>query len=332
MSKELIDSLDMIATEKATKILPENIKKDISILGVIGNLEAVNNQDKEITENGTYTADEGYTGLGAVTVNVPTSEDLQEQLNAQDAIIEELQTELENKARIGYNTKAEFGVLESNWNGQYQRYLTEIDADVAQQIADDCANYTNTSRENHMFKDCSSLKSVPLFDTSNMDTFNGMFLWCGELLEIPLFDTSNVTYMPAAFKGCSKLTEVPLFNTSKVINMNETFRLCESLTSIPLLDTSSVTIMSNIFYGCTNLINIPIFNTSNVKNMKYMVKDCPSLSDESLNNILMMCVNATNYTYTKTLADIGLTSEQATKCTTLSNYEAFTTAGWTTGY
>ena len=34
----------------------------------------------------------------------------------------------------------------------------------------------------------------------------------------------------------------------------------------------------------------------------------------------------------KTLKDIGLTSEQADKCKTLSNYSAFTSAGWTTGY
>ena len=31
----------------------------------------INNQDKTITENGTYTADAGYTGLGTVEVNVP---------------------------------------------------------------------------------------------------------------------------------------------------------------------------------------------------------------------------------------------------------------------
>ena len=30
----------------------------------------INNQDKTITENGTYTADEGFTGLGTVTVDV----------------------------------------------------------------------------------------------------------------------------------------------------------------------------------------------------------------------------------------------------------------------
>lgn len=57
-----------------SNISPENIKKNINILGVTGTLEEgeqINNQDKEITTNGTYTADEGYTGLGTVTVNVP---------------------------------------------------------------------------------------------------------------------------------------------------------------------------------------------------------------------------------------------------------------------
>ena len=45
-----------------------------------------------------------------------------------------------------------------------------------------------------------------------------------------------------------------------------------------------------------------------------------------------MCVNATSYSGTKTLAYIGLKEEQATKCATLSNYQAFLDAGWTTGY
>ena len=36
-----------------------------------GGGEPIKNQDKTITTNGSYTADEGYTGLGTVTVNVP---------------------------------------------------------------------------------------------------------------------------------------------------------------------------------------------------------------------------------------------------------------------
>lgn len=44
-----------------------------SYVNVINDMEPAINQDKVITENGTYEADEGYTGLGTVTVNVPTS-------------------------------------------------------------------------------------------------------------------------------------------------------------------------------------------------------------------------------------------------------------------
>lgn len=45
---------------------------------VYGSGEEINNQDKTVTENGQYTADEGYTGLGTVTVNVPSEGDVVE--------------------------------------------------------------------------------------------------------------------------------------------------------------------------------------------------------------------------------------------------------------
>lgn len=38
-----------------------------------GGGSTINNQDKTVTSNGSYTADSGYTGLGTVTVNVPTT-------------------------------------------------------------------------------------------------------------------------------------------------------------------------------------------------------------------------------------------------------------------
>ena len=39
MATELEDNIRLILTEKDEKILPENIKKDVSILGVTGNYE-----------------------------------------------------------------------------------------------------------------------------------------------------------------------------------------------------------------------------------------------------------------------------------------------------
>lgn len=100
----------------------------------------------------------------------------------------------------------------------------------------------------------------------------------------------------------------------------------------PLLDTSNVTNMYNMFAGCSSLTLIPLLNTSNATSMNGMFSNCTSLSNESLNNILAMCTNATSYTGTKTLKYIGINATQATTCQSLSNYSAFTSAGWTTGY
>jgi len=90
--------------------------------------------------------------------------------------------------------------------------------------------------------------------------------------------------------------------------------------------------MSNIFKNCTSLVDVPVFDTSALINMTNMFSSCPNLSNNSLNNILTMCINAAKITSNKTLKYIGLTEEQANICKTLSNYSAFIAAGWTTGY
>ena len=136
----------------------------------------------------------------------------------------------------------------------------------------------------------------------------------------------NIYFIPVKNDG------TVLLDTSSVTNMSIMFGDCTNLKTIPLLDTSNVTNMNSMFGDCTNLKTIPLLDTSNVTNMRYMFQGCTSLSDESLNNILAMCKNAVKITSNKTLKNISLTSEQATKCTTLSNYSAFTAAGWTIGY
>ena len=184
----------------------------------------------------------------------------------------------------------------------------------------------------YMFLSCSNLVSIPQLDTSSVTTTQGMFGGCSSLTTIPLLDTSKVTNMENMFGSCSNLTTIPLLDTSKVTNMSHMFHSCSSLTTMPQLDTSSVTTTQRMFEYCPNLTTIPQLNTSSVTDMYNMFYECPNLSDESLNNILFMCTNAVNATYRKTLAYVGLTEEQAQKCTTLSNYQAFTEAGWTTGY
>lgn len=152
------------------------------------------------------------------------------------------------------------------------------------------------------------------------------------IVNIPALDTSNIRNMNSTFHSCSALTEVPLLNTSNVTTMNSTFYGCSLLTSIPLFITSNVTSMSNIFKNCTSLVDVPVFDTSALINMTNMFSSCPNLSNNSLNNILTMCINASSFNGVKTLKTLGLTSAQATTCQSLENYQDFIDAGWTTGY
>ena len=193
----------------------------------------------------------------------------------------------------------------------------------------DTSSVTNMSA---MFAGCKSLTAIPLLDTSSVTNMSSIFERCTSLTTIPLLNTSKVTRLYAVFNGCSSLTAVPQLDTSNVTSMANTFAGCTSLTTIPLLDTSKVTDMTGMFNGCTNLTTIPLLDTSKVGYMAWTFQNCSSLSDESLNTILAMCANATSHAGTKTLKYLSLTSAQANKCKSLSNYSAFIAAGWTTGY
>lgn len=138
--------------------------------------------------------------------------------------------------------------------------------------------------------------------------------------------------MTNMFSWCTKLKEIPLLNTSNAQKFEGFLSSASSIEEIPPIDTGSATTMTNMFSRCTKLTTVPILNTSKVTNMTNMFRNCSALSDESLNNILVMCTNATSYTGTKTLKEIGLSSSQATTCTGLSNWAAAEAAGWTTGY
>lgn len=163
----------------------------------------------------------------------------------------------------------------------------------------------NTISDNIRFIPVNS-QGEALLDVSELADVQALFANKIYLKDIPC-KFGNVAYMSSMCNGCSNLITFPYVNATNSQHANY---LCEN---------------------CTNLKNVPVMDFANTKTWPNAFIGCPNLSDESLNNILAICISATK-SETKTLKYIGLTSAQATKCTTLSNYSTFTAAGWTTGY
>lgn len=169
---------------------------------------------------------------------------------------------------------------------------------------------------------------------SSITSMNNKYLSDIKLQVFPLVDTSNVTTMQSAFNG-SNLGAIPLLNTSNVTNMSSTFRACRLFADLPQLNTSKVETFQYCFAQCESLVDVPVLDTSSVTGYGFQLVfgSCPNLSNDSLNNILLMCINTRNvYGNYRKLSEVGLTSAQATICQGLSNYQAFLDAGWTTGY
>ena len=170
--------------------------------------------------------------------------------------------------------------------------------------------------------------------TSMSSKYNGN----REIMIMPLVDTSNVTNMTSCFYSAHSFSIMPSLNTSNVTNMQQTFRECRALQVVPLLDTRKVTTMQNMFANCYSLTTVPLFDTSSINSstsFSGMFNNCIKLTDESLDNILQMCVNATGYPGTKTLYAMGFINQSVfpvSRIEALPHYQDFIDAGWTIGY
>jgi hypothetical protein len=160
-----------------------------------------------------------------------------------------------------------------------------------------------------MFKGCTNLKQVSLTTSIKLLTIDNMFSESG--IEV-----------------------APYFITSKATSVTNMFYKCKSLKEVPAYQFNSATVLTNVFNYCTKLETVPVLGVANAVSMQNMFQYCNKLTDESLNNIMQMCINATKVTNAsyKKLSYLGLTTTQATRCKSLSNYQAFLDAGWVTGY
>ena len=214
-------------------------------------------------------------------------------------------------------------VAESVYNGSFYG-KNGIEDGVLQQTS----SLSSDQLKQHIkiFNDFKSLES----DIVSMDN---MFIGDTSLTHVPKLKTPKCTTFLNTFRNCSNLVCVDEIDTSGAGMIGYTFAGCSKLTFVPPINSSNATCIYYLFDGCTLLKDIPLLDTSKVTDMRGTFSGCSSFTDEDLNKVLLMCANsAVTDTSWKTLNNVGLTSEQANKCKALSNYSAFTAAGWTTGY
>lgn len=186
------------------------------------------------------------------------------------------------------------------------------------------------SMKNRYYSD-KKLLMFPLINTENVTNMENCFNSSG-IREVPLINTSNVTNIVGCFSSCWYLQSIAALDFQSANDGSDVFYNCQRLETLPLFNTSNIKKFTRMFQSCSSLKNVPVLNTMNATTFQNTFQNCSSLTNESLNNIMKMCINAENVTTNKTLQYMGLTSAQATTCQSLSNYDDFVAAGWTTGY
>ena len=195
----------------------------------------------------------------------------------------------------------------------------------------------NVTATNNMFQDCTSLQTVPLFNTAAVTTMSSMFNGCRSLKTIPLFSTSSVNNMSFMFSSCSSLQTVPLFNTAAVTTMSSMFSGCTSLQTVPLFNTAAVTTMSSMFSSCPSLQTVPLFNTAAVTVISSMFSSCSSLQTVPLFNTAAVTTMSSMFSSCSSLQTVPLFNTAAVinmnsmfgACTSLQTVPLFNTAAVT---
>lgn len=292
-----------------------------------GGQPSLQNKSVTITENGTQnvTADTGYDGLNnvSITTNVAGGGGLDWSAIGYSGTPQVITN--------GYNYSKN---IYDNWNNT-QTSLRMKFADDIDLIYMPLVDTSNATRADGMFLRCSSLQYCPALDLSNChETFSDMFSSCLSLREVGLLDISNATSVGSMFNNCQVLKTIPLLNISNATRTDGMFNQCVNLISIPQLNISNATRTDSMFYGCLKLETVPELHPTKAVNMNNMFYNCKKLTDDSLNNILKTCTNATTYAGTKTLVYMGFNASNypASRIQALPYYQDFLNAGWTIGY
>ena len=266
--------------------------------------EGVNEQKSKlesisITENGTYTKEDGY---NHIEVNVPDlngsyNEGKTDGVNEQKGKLTQIRI-TENGTYTKEDGYSEVVVDVPDLNGSYEQGKTDGVNEQKGKLESinitDNGTYTKEDGYNHIevnvipkinVKEAgikfsnSTFTEVPEWaDFNGVTDMESMFYLCRNLQTIPLIDTSNAYTMNSMFATCDHLKTISLIDTSNVDDMRNMFKQCSDLQTIPPLNTSNVTAMSYMFWSCYSLQAIPSLDTSKAIDMDNMFDSCTNLT------------------------------------------------------
>ena len=120
----------------------------------------------------------------------------------------------------------------------------------------------NVNDLSFLFKDCRALRSANNFlsiRTTKVTNMTGMFKGCSALREVPLFDTSNVTNMNYMFQDCSALVFIPNYRIDHMLSNVNMLQGCSMLENTDYSNNSynphnnKISVMDAYFTGLKSI-------------------------------------------------------------------------------
>ena len=306
IKKETLEDVGNIIREKTGSVrLIDPINFASEIKRIPSDVDELLLQDKTITENGEYAADDGYYGFNTITVDIDTN-------NAEDdgsSIIDRTIVEYKNNniEAIGEYTFYDCDKLENI-------ECTNVSF-INRYAFNNCTSLTNVNFPNlatieyYSFYNC-GLKDVYLPKLTNDNITNGyQFGYCKSLksVNLPLVKKTNNNM----FYYCTSLESVSL---PKVEYLDaSTFMSCSSLKNINLQHVNTIN-GSNVFYGCSSLEELELPMLSAIPQGYYLFYNMKNLKRLSLPSV----ISISNVNYLMSY-NTNMETIKVTKLETISN-------------
>ena len=265
--------------------------------------QAKNDIKSAIESKGQDLTDVPFTEYGNKIGEMSASENLDTELNEQDTLLAELETQV--------NKLSDKPMDRLQWKCDNMKSLRYEFENCEVESVDEVLAGLDTSQVidmSDMFKNATGLTSLDLskLDTSNV-THMTEFLFCASVtpnlteLDFSGLKLSNVTSMYALLRGQTNLRSVNFsgVDLSSLKDASEMFYFCKSLRNINMdnVQFGSLTKMAHIYHDCKSIETVPLIDTSKVKTItqahqnNFSLKEAPAYDTSSATSLSYLFYN-----------------------------------------